>query len=408
MEALSFGWSRRHKDFLALDQLDLTISKGETVGIIGRNGSGKSTLLKLITGLLQPTEGTLRVDGKVSALLELGAGFNPELTGLENVWLNATILGYEKSEVQRKLPGILAFADIGDFIHQKVKVYSSGMFARLAFAVAINLEPEILIVDEILAVGDVLFQSKCFRKFEELKKNGTTILFVTHSVEQIVSHCDRAILLHDGRKLLDGDPRDVANAYLDLMFGRGRQTGEERDPGGVERSLIEVDSHERFAERPGYNKDEYRWGDRSATILDYRISVGGEAFPAQIDALAETTITFAVRFNVPVRNPVYGLLIKTVEGVFVYGTNSRIAGARVMEERRFDIGDVDQVAFSLRFRLARGNYLLSVGVSEERGGELEPLDRRYDSILVSVHNPVEVWGLADLGAGYFRAGEEVG
>ena len=192
-EAFGLTRKKRHKEHYALTDVDLTIYKGETVGIIGTNGSGKSTILKIITGVLNPTKGDMTVNGRISALLELGAGFNMEYNGIENVYLNGTMMGFSKKEIDEKLPGILEFADIGDYVYQPCKTYSSGMFVRLAFAVAINIEPEILIVDEALSVGDVFFQAKCYHKFEEFKQAGKTILFVSHDLSSIAKYCDRAI-----------------------------------------------------------------------------------------------------------------------------------------------------------------------------------------------------------------------
>ena len=190
-EAMSIRKKNYHKDFFALDEVSFDVGKGQTVGIIGTNGSGKSTILKIITGVLSPTKGTVEVNGKISALLELGAGFNSEYTGIENIYMNGTMMGYTKEEMDAKLPEILEFADIGDFVYQPVKTYSSGMFVRLAFALAINVEPEILIVDEALSVGDVFFQAKCFRKMDEIRKKGTTVLMVTHDMGSVIKYCEK-------------------------------------------------------------------------------------------------------------------------------------------------------------------------------------------------------------------------
>ena len=209
LEAMRPGGRSYHKDFYALQGITFSMHKGECVGIVGKNGSGKSTLLKILTGVLTPTEGSVHVQGRVSALLELGAGFNPEYTGYENIYLNGSIMGYSREEMQRKLPEIIEFADIGDFINQPVKIYSSGMFVRLAFAVAISVDPEILIIDEALAVGDVFFQLKCYKKIEDFKKQGKTILFVSHDQSSIIKYCDRAILLDKGRMVCDGAPKEV-------------------------------------------------------------------------------------------------------------------------------------------------------------------------------------------------------
>ena len=212
-ESLGLSRQKKYKEHYALHDVSFNVRKGETVGIIGTNGSGKSTILKIITGVLNPTQGDVAVDGRISALLELGAGFNGEYSGIENVYLNGTMIGFSREEIDAKLQDILDFADIGEFIHQPVKTYSSGMFVRLAFAVAINIEPEILIVDEALSVGDVFFQAKCYRKFEEFKEMGKTILFVSHDLSSIGKYCDRVVLLNKGRKLAEGDAKEMVNLY---------------------------------------------------------------------------------------------------------------------------------------------------------------------------------------------------
>ena len=197
-ESLGLSRKKRYKEHYALKRVDMTIYQGETVGIIGTNGSGKSTILKIITGVLNPSGGQVSVNGRISALLELGAGFNMEYNGIENVYLNGTMIGFSEKEIEAKMDDILEFADIGDYVYQPVKTYSSGMFVRLAFAVAINIEPEILIVDEALSVGDVFFQAKCYHKFEEFKKMGKTILFVSHDLSSISKYCDKVVLLNQG------------------------------------------------------------------------------------------------------------------------------------------------------------------------------------------------------------------
>ena len=213
-EALGLKKMSYHTEKKVLDKISFDVLKGEAVGIIGTNGSGKSTLLKIITGVLQPTTGKVYVHGKVSALLELGAGFNPEYTGIENIYLNGTMMRYSDQEISQKLDSIVQFADIGEYIHQPVKTYSSGMFARLAFAVAINVDPDILIVDEALSVGDIFFQNKCFRKFEELRGKGTTILFVSHDIESVKSMTSRVLWIEQGKQMMFGEKTAVCNAYL--------------------------------------------------------------------------------------------------------------------------------------------------------------------------------------------------
>ena len=225
----TFLKKRYSKDHYALNHIDLDIKKGESVGIVGTNGSGKSTLLKLITGVVSPSEGELKTQGKIAALLELGAGFNPEYTGLENIYLNGTMMGYTEKEMEERVPEIIEFADIGDFIYQPVKTYSSGMFARLAFSVSISVEPDILIVDEALSVGDTRFQVKCIDKMTELRDKGTTNLFVTHSIEQIKRFCTRTIWIRDGQIVRDGEASIVVDLYDNYMKYGESVLEEERD-----------------------------------------------------------------------------------------------------------------------------------------------------------------------------------
>ena len=232
-ETFSIKKKKYSKDHYALKNINISIKHGESVGIVGTNGSGKSTLLKLITGVVTPTTGEIKTEGKIAALLELGAGFNPEYTGIENVYLNGTMMGYTEEEMEKRVPAIVDFADIGEFIYQPVKSYSSGMFARLAFAVSINVEPDILIVDEALSVGDTRFQVKCIDKMRELQESGTTILFVTHAIEQIKRFCTRAIWIKNGKIVEDGEASQVVDLYDNFMkYG--------------ERKIEKVDNDEEF------------------------------------------------------------------------------------------------------------------------------------------------------------------
>ena len=219
-ETLSIRHKSYHKDHNALNGINLEVFKGECVGIIGTNGSGKSTLLKIITGVVTPTSGTVEVNGKISALLELGAGFNQEYTGIENIYLNGTMVGFTREEMDERLQSIIDFADIGEFIYQPVKNYSSGMFARLAFAVAINVEPDILIVDEALSVGDIFFQSKCYQKFVDFKNAGKTILFVSHDLSSIIKYCDRSLLIHHGKQIAVGKSSEIVDIYKKILVNQ--------------------------------------------------------------------------------------------------------------------------------------------------------------------------------------------
>lgn len=257
-ESLSLTKKNYHRDFYALKGISFDIKKGESVGIIGVNGSGKSTILKIITGVLTPTTGAVAVDGRISALLELGAGFNNEYTGIENIYMNGTMMGYTRAEMDSRLKDILDFADIGDFVNQPVKSYSSGMFVRLAFALAINVDPEILIVDEALSVGDIFFQSKCYARMDELRAKGTTILMVTHDMSSVLKYCDRAIILNKGEKVSEGNPGRMVDLYKKILAGQYDQLHEMLDENKA--------ANARF-DQTGLSDNVSRLGERAKTQL---------------------------------------------------------------------------------------------------------------------------------------------
>lgn len=398
------------KEFWALHNVSFHVNRGECVALIGRNGSGKSTLLQIIAGTVTPTSGEASVQGRVAALLELGSGFNPEFTGLENVFLNASLLGLSREEVNAKLDDILAFADIGDFVNQPVKTYSSGMTVRLAFAVQAQIDPDVLIVDEALAVGDARFQAKCFARLKALRDRGTSILLVTHSTEQVVTHCDRAILIDRGNKLEDGAPRPVVNRYLDLLYGRERdvriveKVGEHAGDATVNPQLLGFDPEfgERhdafFATRPSYNPYEHRWGDGCAEIIDFAVFAGDEVYPQVIRSGADVSVYLRYRFKRDIIRPILGITLKTKEGLTVYGTNTEIA---LMEEA-FPDGEAGRSGIAhCQFKLncAPGDYFLSLGIASRDGsGEAVPHDRRYDAIHLCVDPDQSFIGITDLRA----------
>jgi lipopolysaccharide transport system ATP-binding protein len=390
------------REFWALKDISFEVKKGETVGIIGRNGSGKSTLLQLICGTLAPTIGTIETHGRVAALLELGSGFNPEFTGRENVYMNASLLGLSKEEIDGHYSDIVAFADIGDFVDQPVKTYSSGMMVRLAFAVHAQVSPDILIVDEALAVGDVKFQAKCFNQLNKLKDNGTSILLVTHSSEQIVTHCTSAILLEDGKILQAGPPRSVVNQYMDLLFGKEKSVESAAGQAsslGNEVPLLESAlsvTEDVFCTRPGYNPYEYRWGDCGASILDFMLFADGQSSPPSICPGQRVDLALSVKFLRDLMNPILGVTIKTKEGVTVYGANSDT----LKNESFKSFGRCGQVAYvkaSFCCRLAPGDYFISVGIATRHREDITPHDRRYDAIHVEVRSVATFSGLVDLG-----------
>ncbi|MFP5414239.1 MAG: ABC transporter ATP-binding protein [Gammaproteobacteria bacterium] len=379
----------------ALHDLNFSVRPGEVLGILGRNGSGKSTLLQLLCGIMQPTLGSCTVHGRMAALLELGAGFNPEFTGLENARLNAAILGLSSREIEARLPEIAEFADIGDFIERPVKLYSSGMYVRLAFAVASCIEPDVLIIDEALAVGDVQFQTKCFRRFEALVAKGSTVLLVTHSTEQVVRHCSRALLLEGGHLIDDGAPRDIANRYLDLMLGTGRERPVERRGATVSEPEADIGVLE---ERTGYFRSEYRWGEGGATLEDLSMQIA-DAPGHCVSFLSGTTVEIRLRahFELARECAVFGFFVKTPDGVTVFGNSTRNA-AVYPEPLPVAAGETVRLGFTLELNLGTGSYILSAGVSAEEHGEIVPLDRRYDCLHFEVHNDSGAAGLADLKA----------
>ncbi|OGR00399.1 MAG: sugar ABC transporter ATP-binding protein [Deltaproteobacteria bacterium RIFOXYD12_FULL_55_16] len=392
------------REFWALKDVSFEVKKGETVGIIGRNGSGKSTLLQMICGTLNPTSGSVQTNGRIAALLELGSGFNPEFTGRENVYMNAAVLGLNNEEIDARFDDIVAFADIGDFIEQPVKTYSSGMVVRLAFAVQSQLEPDILIVDEALSVGDAKFQAKCFEQLRQLKENGTSILLVTHSSEQIVTHCSTAVLLNNGIQLETGEPRRVVNRYMDLLFGKEKKLPENAPhqstglpaPPPVEAAYTLSISEDIFSTRSGYNPHEYRWGDGTATILDYYLAADNDPYPSAITTGQTICLAISVRFNGGLIRPILGITIKTKEGVTVYGVNSEtLEGDDLIKLGRS--GSVIQAEAVFTCRLAPGDYFISLGIATKHGEEVIPHDRRYDSIHLQLRPDNTFFGLADLG-----------
>lgn len=375
-----------YRQFWALQNVSFQVRRGETFGIVGRNGSGKSTLLQIIAGTLSPTLGTIDTYGRVAALLELGSGFNPEFTGLENVQFNAAVLGLTPAEIDSRLDAILSFADIGEFINRPVKTYSSGMIVRLAFAVQAQIEPDILIVDEALAVGDARFQSKCFARLDALKEAGTSILFVSHATEQVVTHCDRALLLHDGTMRQLGAPKEVVHTYLDLLFGGHHRVADQTEatlPLRIEASQLGTEaaatSGNLFATRLNYNPYEFRWGDGAAAIEDFRLFGPDGKQPNAVECGAPLKLVLGVAFFRDVDRPIIGLTIKTKDGITVYGTNTEMtapSGSPITG----GAGTQAQISFTFDCRLGPGDYFVSVGIASRDGEDIIPHDRRYDSI----------------------------
>ncbi len=398
-----------HQPFWALQDINFSIKKGESLGIIGRNGSGKSTLLQIITGVMSPTSGVSVADGRISALLELGTGFDMELSGRDNLYLNGSLMGFSKEQIAERVPLIEEFADIGEFIDQPVKLYSSGMFVRLAFSSAIHVDPDILIIDEALAVGDVKFQNKCYRKFHEFQEMGKTIIFVTHSTDLVAKHCDRAVLLHQGRLMMDGNPNDVINKYLELLLGipEKKQEKESSQAKAEQPRIVNVPansdplfkeflnkdlSEDHCLQNPTYNGNEHRYGDGSGKIMDYLVVGENNANPLQIQANTIIRIYAKYHFLKKVETPIFGLTLKTIDGVEVFGINTLFERQDVKPR---ETGEVAIVSYEFPVSLISGEYFVSLGLAESQSGEIIPLDRRYDMVHLKVYNSSSKMGIVD-------------
>lgn len=361
----SLGFSRNKvlsRDHYALQHVSFDVKKGETIGIIGTNGSGKSTILKIITGVLNPTGGNLTVNGRISALLELGAGFNMEYTGIENIYLNGTMIGFTREEIEKKIDDILEFADIGEFIYQPVKTYSSGMFVRLAFAVAINIEPEILIVDEALSVGDVFFQTKCYRKFEDFKKMGKTILLVSHDLSSISKYCDRVILLNKGKKLAEGVPKQMVDMYKKVLVNQldlddqGKLT--EVVPEKKTVLAADIENQEEWSPSFDVNPHINEYGDKKAEIIGFNILDEKGLSSNTIEKGSTCTIKMRVKFHDKINDPIYAFTITDLKGTDVTGTNSLFEKVNVQSKGP---GEYQEIAFTQRMDMQGGEYMLSLG-----------------------------------------------
>lgn len=371
------------KEFWALKDVSFEIKKGETVGIIGRNGSGKSTLLQMICGTLNPTSGSVQTNGRIAALLELGSGFNPEFTGRENVYMNAAVLGLSLDEVDTRFDDIAAFADIGQFIEQPVKTYSSGMMVRLAFAVAINVDPQILIVDEALSVGDELFQRKCFARIEAIKKNGATILFVSHSGATVVELCDHAMLLDSGDKLAIGMPKHMVGKYQKLIYAPQEKRDAIREEiiasgrGDRQSTLVlyapkttsRLNEEENTAENE--SEDFFDPNLKSQSTLMYESHGAYIEFPEILTLLGEKVnclkrgetyrYTYKVKFDRDVTNVRFGMLIKTTSGLELGGAVSAPSADQGIPY--LAIGKTISVEFRFTCNLNPGSYFLNAGVT---------------------------------------------
>lgn len=396
----------KHSSFKALNNLNLELKKGDILGILGRNGAGKSTLLKMVTGVVTPTSGTIEKKGKISSLLELGTAFNNELTGEENIYQHGQVFGLTREEIESKKPEIIEFADIGDHLYQPVKTYSSGMFARLAFACAINVDPDILIVDEVLSVGDMAFQLKCFKKFEEFKKQGKTILFVTHSVNDVIRNCNRAIIISEGTKIFDGDVKTGVDKYKKMIVGLDEDN---TDPEKIKKQkelnaklekeknskIKNVDQSSTWKQYfSGNEKELLTYGDGKAQIIDYGVFDLENNIQTVINNNDEYIIKMKVKFNEDVEEPIFALSIKDIKGLELAGVNTKVYETKTGNYKK---GDVVTVEFKQSIPLNPDRYTLSFGCTKfNTKGDLEVFDRKYDAIFLEVLGYRGCLGLLDL------------
>ncbi len=390
----------KHSTFKALDNLNLELRKGEVLGILGKNGAGKSTLLKMITGVATQTSGTIEINGKISSLLELGAAFNPDLTGYENIYQHGQVMGLTDEEIKSKEQEIINFADIGEHLSQPVKTYSSGMFARLAFACAINVDPDILIVDEVLSVGDMAFQLKCFKKFEQFKEKGKTIIFVTHNVNDVLTNCNRAIILENGRKTFDGSVKDGVNRYKKIIVGINpdEEIAETENKDEINdndiKEKITLENTECWKDKFNQNPNMVDYGNKEAEVIDYGIfDLSGN--PVNIFDNGDTIVFKSkVKFNEQVKDPIFTVTIKDFAGKDIAGTNSNIE--KVLTGT-YEKGDIAVAEFVQKVPVAPGKYTLSFSCTRYNvNGELEALNRKYDALLIEIITTKNTVGLVRL------------
>ena len=384
-ESLTRGLLRRHQEFWALRDVDFEIEAGTTVGIVGPNGCGKSTLLQIISGTLAPTHGDVWHEGRIAALLELGAGFDPELTGVENVYMNASLLGLTRRETDALFPAIERFAEIGPFLYQPVKTYSSGMYVRLAFAIAASVEPDILIIDEALAVGDAVFQHRCLRRINELHERGATVLFVSHDAAAVRALCSRAIMLRAGSVIADGKPADVLNLYQKIIMEREQAYD-------AELGALSSPTDSRPDESLAPLSYAYRHGDGSAEFVGAELTDASQARVEIVESGEPLTLRMVVRFNQDVDDPVIGFLIRNSHGIHAYGTNTK---EQQIEFGAVRTGEVVEVSFAFDCWLGVDQYTITLAVHSREGQAYDWLDA---ALFLRVTSMTLTEGIANLNA----------
>ncbi|MBP3596596.1 MAG: ABC transporter ATP-binding protein [Clostridia bacterium] len=386
----------KHTTFKALDNFSIEIKKGEILGILGKNGAGKSTLLKMITGVVQPTSGNIEIKGKISSLLELGTAFNTDLTGYENIYQHGQVMGLTDKEIKEKEKEIIDFADIGEHLNQPVKTYSSGMFARLAFACAINVDPDILIVDEALSVGDIAFQLKCFKKFESFKKAGKTVLFVSHSVSDILKQCNRTIILSDGKMIFDGGVKEGVERYKKIIVGIDPTEDDEIEDVKEEKNISKIvetknTDGEMWKNNFVQNPQITEYGNKQAEVIDYGMFDSNGNYISTVDNNSTIILKSKTRFNQKVNDPIFTLTLKDFHGNDIAGTNTDYEN---VVTGTFEKDDIVICEFKTKLPVTPGKYTLSFSCTKyNENGELEVLNRKYDALLVEVISKKQVVGI---------------
>ena len=392
-----FPGAQRHGTFRAMDNLNLEVKKGEILGILGKNGAGKSTLLKMVTGVVTPTSGEIITKGKISSLLELGTAFNMELTGIENIYQHGQVMGLTNEQIEERKQEIIDFADIGEHLYQPVKTYSSGMFARLAFSCAINVDPEILIVDEVLSVGDMAFQLKCFKKFDQFKKAGKTILFVTHSITDVLKNCTRTIIINSGKKIFDGGVKEGVERYKKIIVGLDESIQpekEEKKKISIEGDFKKEKAKNTWKSHFNQNNNIIEYGNGQADVIDYGIFDENGKYLQSIDNAKDVILKSKIKFNADVNEPIFTMTLKDFNGLEVCGTNTLI---EKIATGKFKKGDIVEVSFKTRLRVAPNKYTLSFSCTHFKpNGELEVLSRKYDALLVEIISSKEHVGILSL------------
>lgn len=399
---------KKHNTFKAMENFNLKVKKGEILGVLGKNGAGKSTLLKMITGVVTPTSGSIKINGKISSLLELGTAFNMDLTGLENIYQHGQVMGLTKEQIEQRKQEIIDFADIGDHLYQPVKTYSSGMFARLAFACAINVDPDILIVDEVLSVGDMAFQLKCFKKFQQFKEKGKTILFVTHSVADILKNCTSTIIIDSGKKIFEGSVKDGVEKYKKIIVGIDENTNKEE----IKENQELIEQNERYLKEEDLtenisSKDKETWkehftqnpnlveyGNKDAEVIDYGMFDEKDNYLQMLENDKEIVLKSKIRFNKKINDPIFTVTVKDFQGNDICGTNTLIEKIYTGE---FKKDEEVIVEFKQKLPIAPGKYTLSFSCTHfNPQGELEVLNRKYDALLIEILSTKDYVGMVIL------------